>query len=617
MNHWASPLVLTDARRVPNAPARQCRRTKESTLPIISRARPGQSTANTQDQPPGSPDRPHGKKVRPHGKKVRRALGALLTLLAAVLVYLALVVPDNVAHAKEGTNVAAGFLRLPIEALLGGALLIAVPRRGRRLTGVLLGSGLGVLTVLKILNAGFLTVLGRRFNVVLDPPLFRDGFNALTETNGRATAIGAAVGAVLLSVAVLALVTLSVVRLSGVTRRHAGPARRALLVLSVAWLALALTGVTLYPNNPVAADSSIAQAKSTAKSIPAAMRDQREFEKATRNDPFRDVPAGRLVAGLDGHDVVIGVVESYGRSSLTDPRMKAIVDPMLAGGTRTLSARGYHAKSGWLTSSTFGGGSWLAHGSFQSGLWIDNQQRYRQLTASNRLTITRAFHDAGWQTYGMEPGNTVAWPEAEFYGYDSVYDSRDMGYAGPRFGWSRMPDQYTLDQFQKNVYGRPHKPLMAEITMTSSHEPWTPIPQTVGWDQIGNGKIYDSQLVGATDRHELWKSSANTRVQYAKSIAYSVQTLISWVEKYGDDNLVLVFFGDHQPFSIVSGNNGGHDVPVTIVAHDQAVLDRIAGWNWTDGLEPAAGAPVWKMSDFRNRFFDAYRGEPAPSAKAR
>jgi hypothetical protein len=572
-------------------------------LSIISRVRP------EQEQAEPAPDQPTGNKRGP----ARRVAGVLATVSAAVLVYLALVVPDSVAHAKEGTNVATGFVRLPIEMLLGGALLIAAPRRWRRLLAALLGFGLAVLTVLKIFNAGFLMVLGRRFNPVLDPPLFRDGFNALTETNGRSTAIAAAIGAAVLTVAVLGLVTLAVVRLATVTARHAAPARRALLLLSVAWIALALIGVSPYPNNPVASDSAVALAKSTAKSIPAAIRDQKAFEEATRNDPFHNVPANQLVAGLNGHDFVIGVVESYGRSALTDPKMKAIVEPVLTDGTKTLAAKGYYAKSGWLNSSTYGGGSWLAHGSFQSGLWIDNQQRYRQLTASDRLTITSAFHNAGWQTYGLEPGNTTAWPEAKFYGYDTVYDSRNMGYEGPRFGWSNMPDQYTLAQFQKNVYGKPHKPLMAEITMTSSHEPWTPVPSMLDWDQLGDGKVYDAQVRGATSRHTLWKSSVNTQAQYAKSIAYSVQTLVSWVEKYGADNLVLAFFGDHQPMSIVSGNNANHNIPITVVAHDKAVLDRIASWNWTDGIEPSAAAPVWQMSDFRNKFFTAYGTEPAPA----
>jgi hypothetical protein len=48
-----------------------------------------------------------------------------------------------------------------------------------------------------------------------------------------------------------------------------------------------------------------------------------------------------------------------------------------------------------LTSPTFGGISWLAHSTLQSGLWIDNQQRYNQLVASNRFTLSDAFKQAG------------------------------------------------------------------------------------------------------------------------------------------------------------------------------------------------------------------------------
>jgi hypothetical protein len=586
---------MTEGVGVPNATANRSRRMKDAALSIISRVRPEKAPAAQPDEHRRGP--------------LRRALSVLLTVLAAVLVYLALIVPDSIAHHKAGLFVPGAFLRLPLEGLLGGAILIAVPARFRRPVAALLGLGLGGLAVLKILNAGFLTVLGRRFNPVLDWSLFHDGFNALTETNGRATAIAAAIGAVLLSVALLTFVSLAVVRLGNVTARYAGPARRALVALSAVWVALALTGVTLYQSNPVAADSALVQAKTTVQEIPAAIRDEQAFNKAAANDPFANVPPKQRLAGLAGKDFIISVVESYGRSALTNPGMKAIVDPVLTQGTQTLAAKGYYAKSGFLNSSTYGGGSWLAHGSFQSGLWINSQPRYRQLTASNRLTITSAFHAAGWQTVGMEPGNTTAWPEAKFYGYDSVYDSRNMGYKGPRFGWSRMPDQYTFAQFEK-IYGKPHAPLMAEITMTSSHEPWTAIPQMVNWDQIGDGSLYGPMAAAAPSKSAIWSNHTVTQAQYAKSIAYSVSTLVSWIEKYGDKNLVMVFFGDHQPFSIVSGDGANHQVPITIVAHDKTVLDRIANWNWTDGLEPAATAPVWQMSDFRDKFFSAYGSEP-------
>ena len=539
-------------------------------------------------------------------RTLRPVLGTIVTVAALVLLYLALVVPDSVAKHKADAWVPGAYLRIPMELIVAGAVVLALPGRWRKLVAALFGLGFGVIAVLKVINMGFLIVLGRRFNPVLDFPLLSDGYNALTETDGTTKANLAVVGAIVLTVALLALLTLSAVRLATVTARHAQPARRALVALSAVWLALAVSGVTLFPNNPIASDTAAAMVKSTAKQVPAAIRDQRQFASAARNDPFRNVPPADLVSGLTGKDVVIGVVESYGRSSLEDPGMSAIVTPTLKADEAKLSAAGFAAKSGFLTSSTFGGGSWLAHASFQSGLFVDSQPRYRQVTASERITLTSTFHDAGYQTVGMEPGNTVAWPEASFYKYDTVYDSRNLGYRGPRFGWSRMPDQYLLTQFQKNVYAKKSGPLMAELTFTSSHEPWTPIPQTVDWDAIGDGSVYGPMARQGVPKTKLWADTTKTQASYATSIAYSVDSFISWATKYGDKNLVLVMFGDHQPFSIVSGNSGNHDVPVTIIAHDKKVLDRIAGWGWQDGLKPGPDAPVWRMDQFRDRFFTAY-----------
>jgi len=83
-------------------------------------------------------------------------------------------------------------------------------------------------------------------------------------------------------------------------------------------------------------------------------------------------------------------------------------------------------------------------------------------------------------------------------------------------------------------------------------------------------------------------------------------SLISYLEKYGDKNLVMIFLGDHQPIPLVTGKNASRDVPITIVAKDPAVLDRVSSWGWTDGLKPDPKAPVWPMAAFRNRFLAAF-----------
>jgi hypothetical protein len=542
----------------------------------------------------------------------RRVVRGVLTAAAALLVFTALVVPDQVARLKAGQSVPAAFVRLPLEGLLGAALLLALPRRALRPAAAVLGAGLGLLAVQKVLNMGFLTVLGRRFNPVLDYPLLGDGYNFVAETYGRAAAVGAAAGAVLLGLVVVGVLALSVVRLAGAVVRFRRPATRAVTAGVAAWTVLALLGAQLFAGAPVASDTTVVLARSTVLRVPQALQDQRRFAAEARQDAYRDAPADRLLAGLRGKDVVFAFVESYGRSVLANPELARHVDPALAAGAKGLGAAGFSARSGFLTSSTYGGGSWLAHASFHSGLWIDHEQRYRQLVSGDRLTLPKAFQRGGWHTVAVEPGNTKTWPEGDFYGYRQVFDSRTMGYRGPKFGWSSMPDQYVLATFQREVYGRAHAPLMAELSFTSSHMPWTAIPDMVDWDAIGDGSVFGPMAARAEDRKALYKDPVRLRAAYGRSTAYSLTSLFSWIEKYGDDDLVVVVLGDHQAQPIVSGRGTGHDVPISIVAKDPAVLDRIAGWGWQDGLRPGPDAPVWRMDAFRDRFFAAYSAPAGP-----
>ena len=56
----------------------------------------------------------------------------------------------------------------------------------------------------------------------------------------------------------------------------------------------------------------------------------------------------------------------------------------------------------------------------------------------------------------------------------------------------------------------------------------------------------------------------------------------------------------------MSGQNASHDVPITIVAKDPAVMRHISGWHWQSGMRPSANAPVWRMDSFRDRFLSAF-----------
>jgi hypothetical protein len=97
---------------------------------------------------------------------------------------------------------------------------------------------------------------------------------------------------------------------------------------------------------------------------------------------------------------------------------------------------------------------------------------------------------------------------------------------------------------------------------------------------------------------------------YARSIRYSLRSLVSFVRHAHDPKLVMVVLGDHQPNTLVSGINASHDVPVSLVAHDPRVLRRISGWGWTTGLRPATDVPTVRMDRFRDRFLTAFGSTP-------
>jgi hypothetical protein len=338
------------------------------------------------------------------------------------------------------------------------------------------------------------------------------------------------------------------------------------------------------------------------------IRDQQSFARAAAVDAFRNTPSSDLLTGLRGKDVIVAFVESYGRIAVQGSAFSPQVDSVLDAGTNSLRAAGFSSQSAWMTSPTFGGISWLAHSTLQSGLWIDNQQRYNRLVASDRFTLSDAFKRAGWRTVGDLPANDRDWSQGtSFYHYDKIYDSRNVGYVGPSFSYASMPDQYVMSAFQRQELAKPdHPPVMAEIDLVSSHTPWTPLPHLVDWSKVGDGSIFDGMPAQGQSPAVVWRDPRQVRAAYGRSIEYSLNTLISFVQTSHDNNLVLILLGDHQPATIVSGQGASHEVPITIIAHDPAVMDRISGWGWQDGMRPDSNAPVWPMDAFRDRLLAAY-----------
>jgi phosphatidylglycerophosphate synthase len=524
-------------------------------------------------------------------------IAGVFSVLALLLVWAALVAPD-----QENLFTPGSFVRLPLEGVAFVALVLLLPAGTRRLLAWVVGPVLGLLLIVKALDVGFFATFDRPFDPVGDLSYTGIGIETLRDSIGRTAANLLVVGIVVVGIAVLALTTMAVLRLTRVAAGHRRWSLQAVGALGGLWVLCWVFGT------PIASTSAASLVVDEVRAVQAGIEDHTVFAEQIKHDRYRNTPGSQLLTGLKGKDVLLVFVESYGQVAVQGSSISSKVDTVLRQDTSTLKRAGFQARSGFLTSSTFGGLSWLAHSTMQSGLWVNSQPRYDQLVKTRRTTLSVAFKRAGWRTVGDVPSNNRAWPQGtSFYHFDKLYDRRDVGYHGPHYAYASMPDQYVFAALQRLELGKTHrKPLFAEVDLVSSHAPWTRIPKLIDWNQVGDGSIFEHQPVDTVTRADLFSHHDKVRAAYGRSVEYSMGALVSFVQHYGKKNLVLIVLGDHQPAKVVSGDDPTHNVPISIIAHDPKVLQAISSWSWQPGLLPSPKAPLWRMSSFRDRFLGAF-----------
>jgi hypothetical protein len=537
---------------------------------------------------------------------VRTVAATVATVVAVVLVEFALVGPNEIARLTP-----ADFLRIPVDGLVAAAVVLALPGRARLLAAAAIGVLLGLLTVLKIVDMGFYVFLDRPFNPTSDWSYFRSASDLLSLALGRRDANVFVVAAVVLATLVMVFVPLSVLWLTRVASRHRAASLRLLAALGAVALVAAGVGVHVGSSQAIASTDAAGLLVDEVHQIRAGFDDRQTLMREAADDPFRTTPRADLLTRLRGKDVVIAFVESYGKVAVQGSAFSPRVDALLRNGSRRLQAAGFASRSAFLTSPTFGGISWLAHSTLQSGLWIGNQHTYDDLVTTPRFTLSDAFKRAGWRTVADVPSNEKDWPEGRsFFHYDQIYDDHNVGYHGPSFSYASMPDQYTLSALRRlELAPSDRTPVMAEVDLVSSHIPWAPLPRMVDWRKVGDGSIFDAMPAQGQSPTWVWRSTDRVRAAYGHSVEYSLRSLMSFVRTYPDKNLVLIVLGDHQPSTMVTGQGQSHDVPVSVIAHDPAVMRSISSWHWQSGMLPGANAPVWPMSSFRDRFLTAFDAE--------
>lgn len=529
-------------------------------------------------------------------------------ILAGICIYAVLAQPNH----PDALGLRALF-QLPLEWFVIVGLLVVLPARQVVSYAVraVVTLALTLVSMLKLADLATFTAFSRAFNPLMDLTLAEAAFRLAGGSVGWPLAIVLAVLIGLLPFALAALLWWSTGRVNRLNvgtpmRRLVGGVGALAMVLAVAQVGAARGAWTLPPAMPGEAFSTeLAIDRTTTFS--ALYADLAAFEAEAQVDPF----SGRqdLFDRLNGRDVFVIFIESYGQTALRNPLYAPTHLARLQAAETRLAAAGLSMRSAWLTSPVAGGQSWLAHATVASGLSIDNQARYRAMLASTRPSLYHFAQTAGYRTTVLMPAITLPWPEAQFMGFNDIYDAADLGYRGEAFNWTTMPDQYTLSTVDR-IVPEGGQPDFAMTALLSSHAPWTPVPRVVDWDEVGDGAIFDqSQHIGPPGG-EVWPNPDLMREQYRLALDYSLQIVFDFAANHAGRDWLLVVLGDHPPAERVSQIEG-QDVPIHLVG-SAAALAAFDAWGYSDGLIPDEDAPVWPMSSFRDRFIAALSSGVVP-----
>ncbi|MGM0661095.1 MAG: sulfatase-like hydrolase/transferase [Pseudomonadota bacterium] len=524
----------------------------------------------------------------------------LRPVLAAGILHLVLIQPNH----PDALTFRA-LLLFPLE--LPVILLALIAAGGRIADGlrIVLTVAITLLCVLKAADFAMYTALARGFNPVSDLALVEAGLRLLSGSIGILPTAFATLGGVLAVVATGAATWWATGVWAGLAVPRAARVVTGAGAVVLAGLAVAQighsTGAWRLPVSPPGAAFTARVGVERAVLVRDTLRELRSFRAATERDSHAD--RADLFDRID-RDVLIVFVESYGRTSLDTPYYAETHLDTLTRGAARLDALGLSMASGLLSAPTQGGQSWLSHATLANGLWVSDQIRYGAMLASGRETLYHLAARSGFHTAAVMPQITLAWPEAQVMGFDTILAADDLGYAGEPFNWVTMPDQFTYAAMDRLVRDPTDAPVFVQIATGSSHAPWVPVPELVAWDEIGDGRIFNEMAASGDTPSEVWRDRDRVRAQYRAAIDYALSAVFDYAARHADDPPLMIVVGDHQAAEFVALDDRA-EVPVHVVGPSHLVAP-FPSLGWTDGLIPDPEIPVLGMDRIRDLLIEAF-----------
>jgi len=301
--------------------------------------------------------------------------------------------------------------------------------------------------------------------------------------------------------------------------------------------------------------------------------------------------------GLGGADVLLFIIESYGRVVFSQPQYRQVMEATMTDFGKTLALQGFEAVSSYLLSPTYGGESWLAHGTLETGVRVGNDLEETALLRSSLEPMASIFRKNGYRTVSVMPGTRFAFPEGAYFGYEQAYYAWHFDYQGRTFGWAPMPDQFVLDWVRRREFITPEKPIFARYALISSHASFSIQPPYIAdWETIGDGSLYKAREPIFFPIE--WPDLKNAGEGYMRSLEYEFTLLGDYLAQYVTTDTLIIILGDHQPNLQLTGPGEPWSVPVHIISRNSRLLTPFRQRGYTPGLFPAQPLPHAGMETF-------------------
>jgi hypothetical protein len=322
---------------------------------------------------------------------------------------------------------------------------------------------------------------------------------------------------------------------------------------------------------------------------------------------------GRRLDKLEGNNVLFMFVESYGRTSLVHPKHREVLLPRYREMEKTLEAEGFHVASNYVTSPTYGGFSWFAHATLDTGVKVTNHLHSRLLDEQSPVTLADQFRGAGYEPILVAPGTSRAWPGMDdYYGFRKHYYAWEFEYEGPRYAWGTMADQYVLYYIHQREIERRQKPLFLQYALVSSHAPFSDVPRYVeNWSRLGHGA--GLRRAGRDQFDTKWDDPKQLAEGYAAAISYDLRVIENYLTKFIKDDSLVIFMGDHQPHTGVTGRGAEHktwSVPSHVASRNPAFIAPFLKRGYTRGMVPEQPLPHVGMERFMEELLSDFSTEP-------